>query len=36
MFARIRNTEIYFDIDGMGLVPDGPHMREHRPAFVRV
>ena len=34
MFARIRDTEIYFDIDGMGLVPDGPRMREHRPALV--
>lgn len=34
MLARLRNTEIYFDIDGMGLVPDGPVMREQRPAFV--
>ena len=23
MRAKIRNTELYFDIDGMGLVPDG-------------
>lgn len=34
MLARLRNTEIYFDIDGMGLVPDGAHMRERRAAFM--
>ena len=34
MQAHIRNTSIYFDIDGPGLVPDGPRMREHKPAFV--
>ena len=34
MRARIRDTEIYFDIDGQGLVPDGPRMREQRAAFV--
>ena len=34
MLARLRNTEIYFDIDGMGLVPDGARMRERRPAFI--
>lgn len=34
MRARVRDTEIYFDIDGMGLVPDGEHMREKLPAFV--
>jgi proline iminopeptidase len=34
MFARLRNTEIYFDIDGMGLVPDGARMREKSPAFI--
>lgn len=28
MRAKIRGTEIYFDIDGAGLVPDGPTMRE--------
>ena len=33
MHARIRNTEIYFDIDGVGLQPDGARMVEHRPAF---
>ncbi len=34
MRARVRDTEIYFDIDGMGLVPDGPRMREKPPAFI--
>jgi proline iminopeptidase len=34
MLARLRDTEIYFDIDGMGLVPDGARMREVRPAFI--
>lgn len=34
MFAQLRKTRIYFDIDGMGLVPEGPAMRERRPAFV--
>jgi len=34
MRARIRDTEIYFDIDGAGLVPDGARMREKRPAFI--
>lgn len=28
MFARIRDTAIYFDIDGAGLAPDGPLMVE--------
>jgi proline iminopeptidase len=28
MRAKIRGTEIYFDVEGAGLVPDGPHMRE--------
>lgn len=28
MHAKIRDTEIYFDIEGAGLVPDGPRMRE--------
>ncbi|GIT30909.1 MAG: hypothetical protein Ct9H300mP1_29550 [Planctomycetaceae bacterium] len=23
MRARVRDTTIYFDVDGMGLVPDG-------------
>jgi proline iminopeptidase len=34
MRAKIRDTEIYFDVDGMGLVPEGPRMREVPPAFV--
>ena len=33
MLAHIRNTAIYFDIDGVGLQPDGAQMVEHRPAF---
>jgi proline iminopeptidase len=34
MRARIRDTEIYFDIEGVGLVPDGPRMVEKPVAFV--
>lgn len=34
MFARIRETEIYFDIEGAGLVPDGGRMVEKSPAFI--
>jgi proline iminopeptidase len=34
MRARIRDTEIYFDVEGAGLVPDGPRMREKPVAFV--
>ncbi|MDC0680125.1 alpha/beta fold hydrolase [Sorangium atrum] len=34
MRARIRGTELYFDIEGMGLVPDGPRMREKPVMFV--
>ena len=34
MRAKIRGTEIYFDIEGMGLVPDGPRMREKPVAFL--
>lgn len=33
MHAQIRNTAIYFDIDGVGLQPEGARMVEHRPAF---
>jgi proline iminopeptidase len=33
MRAAIRDTEIYFDIDGPGLVPDGLVMRERPVAF---
>lgn len=32
--AKVRNTEIYFDIEGAGLVPDGPRMRERPVAFL--
>ena len=34
MRAAIRDTELYFDIEGAGLVPDGPRMREKPPAFL--
>ncbi|MCA9858705.1 MAG: alpha/beta fold hydrolase [Thermomicrobiales bacterium] len=34
MKARIRGTEIWFDVDGAGLVPDGPRMVEKPVAFV--
>lgn len=34
MRASIRGTEIYFDIEGAGLVPDGPRMRERPVGFV--
>lgn len=34
MRARIRGTEIFFDIEGAGLVPDGPRMRERPVAFI--
>ncbi|MDT8263816.1 alpha/beta fold hydrolase, partial [Roseomonas sp. DSM 102946] len=34
MRASIRGTEIYFDVEGMGLVPDGDTMRERPVAMV--
>jgi proline iminopeptidase len=34
MRARLRGTEIYFDVEGMGLVPDGDMMRERPVALV--
>jgi proline iminopeptidase len=34
MRAKLRDTEIYFDIEGMGLVPDGSVMREKPVAMV--
>lgn len=34
MRAAVRDTELYFDIEGMGLVPDGARMREKPIAFV--
>ena len=33
MFLRVGDTRLYFDIAGMGLVPDGPTMHE-RPVIV--
>jgi proline iminopeptidase len=32
--ATIRDTELYFDVDGMGLVPDGPRMVERPTLFL--
>lgn len=34
MRARVRDTELYFDIDGAALVPDGPRMRERPTVFL--
>ncbi len=34
MHARIRGTEIYFDVEGAGLVPDGARMRQKPVAFI--
>jgi proline iminopeptidase len=34
MRARIRDTEIFFDVDGAALVAAGPYMRERRTAFL--
>lgn len=34
MLAQIRGTTLYFDVDGAGLVPDGPVMRERPVAMV--
>ncbi len=34
MHASVRGTRIYFDIEGLGLVPDGPSMRERPVAMV--
>jgi proline iminopeptidase len=34
MRAKLRGTEIYFDVEGMGLVPDGGRMREKPVAFI--
>ena len=34
MRARLRGTEIYFDVEGMGLVPDGNVMRERPVALL--
>lgn len=34
MRAKIRETEIFFDVEGAGLVPDGPRMQEKPVAFL--
>jgi len=34
MRAKVRDTEIYFDVEGIGLEPDGPAMRERPVAMV--
>jgi proline iminopeptidase len=34
MRARVRGTELYFDVDGMGLIPDGGVMRERPVLFL--
>lgn len=34
MRARVRDTEIYFDVDGAGLVADGSTMQQRPTAFV--
>jgi proline iminopeptidase len=34
MRAKLRGTEIFFDVEGAGLVPDGGRMVEKPPAFV--
>lgn len=34
MRAKVRDTELYFDVEGAGLVPDGKRMREKPVAFL--
>ena len=34
MRAKIRDTELYFDVDGAGLIADGPRMRQKPVVFV--
>jgi proline iminopeptidase len=34
MYAPVRGTRLYFDVEGAGLVPDGPIMREKPAAFI--
>lgn len=34
MYAKIRDTKIYFDIEGLGLVPYGSKMKEKPTAFL--
>ncbi|MBV9251360.1 MAG: alpha/beta fold hydrolase [Acetobacteraceae bacterium] len=34
MYAAIRGTQIYFDVEGVGLVPEGERMRERPVAMI--
>ena len=34
MYAKIRETSLYFDVEGAGLVPDGPGMRQKKEAMI--
>ena len=34
MRAKVRDTEIYFDVEGAGLVPKGATMHERPVAFL--
>lgn len=34
MRAKVRETELYFDVEGMGLVPEGGAMHERPAAFI--
>lgn len=34
MYASLRGTRIFFDVEGAGLVPDGPRMRERPVSLV--
>jgi proline iminopeptidase len=34
MFASINGTRLFFDVEGMGFVPDGPVMREKPVCFI--
>lgn len=34
MYAKVNGTEIFFDVEGAGLVPDGERMREKPACFV--
>lgn len=34
MYAALRDTHLYFDVEGAGLVADGPALRTHKPALV--
>ena len=34
MKAKLRDTQLYFDIEGLGLVPSGAKMKENPTAFM--